>query len=107
MTGRQIPFGMPGHPLAQFLAMIVMAVVLVGAVVMGAFVLMGLLGLFVIGFVVFSIRAWWHRRRSGGGGPIGRGPGSPPGGGIGYIEGEYEVLDRDADAARRRSDPRK
>lgn len=102
MTGRQIPFGMPGHPLAQFLAMIVMAVVLVGAIVMGAFVLMGLLGLFAIGFVVFSIRAWWHRRRSGG-----HGPGSPPSGGIGYIEGEYEVLDADADAARRRSDPRK
>jgi len=107
MNGRQIPFGIPGHPLAQFLAMIVMAVVLVGAVVMGAFVLMGLLGLFAVGFVVFWIRAWWQRRHWGGRGPTDRGPGSPPDGGIGYIEGEYEVVDADTDAARRRPDSRK
>ena len=107
MNGRQIPFGMPGHPLAQFLAMIVMAVVLVGAIVMGAFVLMGLIGLFAIGFVVLSIRGWWLRRRSGRRGSTGQGPKAPPGNGIRYIEGEYEVLDSDADAARRRPDSRK
>jgi hypothetical protein len=104
MTGRQFSFGVSGHPLAQLLAMLVMGVVLVAAVVMGAFVLMVLLGLFVIGYIAFWIRAWWRSRRSGGRGPFGKGPG--PAKGIRYIEGEYEVIEADADAARRRSDTR-
>jgi hypothetical protein len=105
MNGRQIHFGVPGHPVAQFLAMIVMAVVLVGALVMGAFVLVALLGLAVIGYVVFALRAWWRRRTSGGQqqGPSGGGPQPGPAQGGRYIEVEYEVISSDADAERRRS----
>ena len=57
MNGRQFTFGISGRPLAQFLAMIVMGVVLVTAVLMGAFVLLALLGVFVIGYVAFRIRS--------------------------------------------------
>jgi hypothetical protein len=106
MNGRQIPFGIPSHPVAQFLAMIVMGVVLVGALVMGAFVLVALLGLFVIGYIVFAVRAWWRRRTSGGRGPsdgVGGEPQSGPAKGVRYIEGEYEVISADADAERRGS----
>jgi len=73
--------------------MLVFAVVLVGAVILGAFVLAVVLGLAVIAFIGFKVRAWWLRR-----GPPGSGPG--PGGpakGIRYIEGEYEVIDTDAE----------
>ena len=73
--------------------MLVFAVVLVGAVILGAFVLAVVLGLAVIAFIGFKLRAWWLRR-----GPPGSGPG--PGGpakGIRYIEGEYEVIDTDAE----------
>jgi len=67
--------------------------VLVGAVILGAFVLAVVLGLAVLAFIGFKVRAWWLRR-----GPPGSGPG--PGGpakGIRYIEGEYEVIDTDAE----------
>jgi uncharacterized iron-regulated membrane protein len=73
--------------------------------VMGAFVLVALLGLAVIGYVVFAIRAWWRRRASGGQqGPSGGGPQPGPAQGVRYIEAEYEVISADADAERRRSD---
>ena len=74
MNGRQFTFGISGHPLAQFLAMIVMGVVLVGAVIMGAFVLLVLLGVFVIGYVAFRVRAWWRLRKLPPQGPFGSGP---------------------------------
>ena len=94
MNGRSFSFGKPGNPLTR---------VLVGAFIMGAFVLMALLGLTAIAFLVFTVRAWWLRRHPRGRGPNG-GPGPPgPAKGIRYIEGEYEVIDADADAERRRS----
>jgi hypothetical protein len=105
MTGRSFSFGNSGNPLAQGLALVVLAVILVGAVIMGAFVLMALLGMALLGFVGYTLRGWWLRRRAGRGGSFG-GPGGPePGGqtkGIRYIEGEYEVIE-DAEAKRRRS----
>lgn len=109
MSGRSFSFGNSGHPLAQAVSLLVLAVVLVGAVIMGAFVLMALLGLGVLGFLGYKVRGWWLRRRGprGGRGPDGQDPG--PGGpakGIRYIEGEYEVIDADADAERRRSGKR-
>jgi hypothetical protein len=106
MNGRQFTFGTSGRPLAQFLAMIVMGVVLVTAVLMGAFVLLTLLGVFVIGYVAFTIRTWWRMRRLRGRGPVGSGPEPGPAKGIRYIDGEYEVIEADADAPRRDSGPR-
>ena len=109
MNGRYIPFGNPRNPLAQALSLVVLAVVLVGAVIMGAFVLMAVLGFAVIALCGFSLRSWWLRRQARGrGGPNdGAGSGPRPGKGIRYIEGEYEVIDRDADAERRRSTERR
>jgi hypothetical protein len=105
MTSRSFSFGNSGNPLVQVLSLLVFGVVLVGAVIMGAFVLAALVGLAVIAFVVLKVRAWWLRRRSGGRGPTGGGPGRPAKG-IRYIEGEYEVIDADSDAERRRSGKR-
>jgi hypothetical protein len=103
MTGSsQSAFHLSGHPVGQLLAMLVMGVVLVGAVIMGAFVVVGLAALFAIGYAVFWVRAWWRWRRLRGGPPSG-GPEPRPAKGIRYLEGEYEVVEADADAARRRS----
>ena len=96
----------PRNPLAQALSLLVLAVVLVGAVIMGAFVLLAFLGLAVIAFLGFKVRAWWLRRRGGSPGDGGAGPGRPAKG-IRYIEGEYEVIDADAEAERRRSSERR
>jgi hypothetical protein len=107
MNGRSFSFGNSGNPLVQALGLLVFALVLVGAVVMGAFVLMAILGLAVIAFVGFKVRAWWLRRRRPGGGPGGDGSGpGRPAKGIRYIEAEYEVIDSDA-AERRRRDQRR
>ena len=101
MHGRQLGFNASGNPLAQILSVLALGAVVVGAVIMGAFMLLAFLGVAVIGFVVFVVRGWWLRRKMRGRGPDGGGPGRPAKG-IRYIEGEYEVLDADADSARRR-----
>ena len=106
MNGRYFSLGKsraPGNPFAQALSLLVFAVMLVGAVFMGAIVLAALIGLAVIGFVVFKVRAWWLGRTPRGGGPNGGGGPGRPAKRIRYIEGEYEVIDADADASRRRS----
>lgn len=102
MNGRSFSFGNSGNPLVQVLSLVVFAVVLVGAVILGAFVLAAILGLAVIAFIGFKLRAWWLRRGPPGGGS---GPGRPAKG-VRYIEGEYEVIDSD-DAERRRSGERR
>ena len=94
------------NPLAQALSLLVFAVVLVGAIIMGAFVLVLVLGLAVIAFLSFKVRAWWLRRQGGGPGDGGAGPGRPAKG-IRYIEGEYEVIDADGEAERRGSSERR
>ncbi|HEY3515894.1 MAG TPA: hypothetical protein VGL98_02520 [Gammaproteobacteria bacterium] len=108
MNGRYLPFGNSRSPLAQALSLVGLAVVLVGAVIMGVFVLMAVLGFAVIAVLGFSLRNWWLRRQARGRGPTdgGSGPGGPARG-IRYIEGEFEVIDADADAERRRSDERR
>ena len=102
MNGRPFSFGSSGNPLVQILSLLVFGVVIVGAVIMGAFVLLAFLGVAAIGFIVFAIRGWWLRRKLRGRGPEDGGPGRPAKGGR-YIEGEYKVIDADADAERRRS----
>lgn len=104
MNGRFLSFGgNSSNPLAQALSVLVFAVILAGAVIMGMFVLAALVGLAVIAFAAFKLRAWWLRRGPRGGGS-GGGPGRPAKG-IRYIEGEYEVVD--ADAERRRAADRR
>jgi hypothetical protein len=99
MNGRYLPFGTSGNPLAQILSLVVFGVLLVGALIMGAFVLLALLGVAFIGFLAFSIRVWWLRRKHGGRGPSGPSGGGPggPAKGMRYIEGEYEIVNSDAD----------
>jgi hypothetical protein len=99
MNGRYFSFGNPGNPLVQALSLIVFAMILVGAVIMGAVMLAIIVGLAIIGFFALKLRFWWLRRRSRGSGP-GAGPGRPAEE-IRYIEGEYEVIDTDAEAERR------
>ena len=116
MNGRQFTFGASGNPLVQILSLVVFALVVVGAVIMGTFVLLTFLGLATIGFVVFTIRVWWLRRKLKGSGRLHDGPPGPasaggwpnggaqqpgPGHTARLIEGEYEVVDTDADADRR------
>jgi hypothetical protein len=105
MSGRSFSFGNSGHPLVQALSLLVLAVILVGALIMGAFVLMALLGLGVLAFIGYKLRGWWLRRRGRGPNSPGSGPG--PAKGIRYIEGEYEVIDTDSEAERRRSGERR
>jgi hypothetical protein len=100
MNSRSFSFGRPGNPLVQVLSLLAFGVVLVGAFIMGAVVLAAIVGLAVIAFIVLKLRAWWLRGRSSG--PSG-GPGPGPAKGIRYIEGEYEVIDAESDAERRRS----
>ena len=107
MNGRYFAFGNSRNPLAQALSLAVLAVLLVGAVIMGAFVLMAVSGFAAIALLGFTLRNWWLRRQARGRGPNDGGgcvPGPPNG--IRYIEGEYEVIDADADTERRRSGER-
>jgi hypothetical protein len=104
MSGRL--FSISGHPVGQFLAMIVMCVVLVCAVFIGAFSFLFFLGLLVIGYSAFWLRACWRWRTGRNRGPSDSGSATGPAKGIGVIEGEYEVVEADADAARRGSGTR-
>jgi hypothetical protein len=96
MNGRHLFFGNLGHPLAQIVSLVVLGVVFALAVVMGAFVLMAILGFAVIGFLVFSIRGWWLRRKLRG---RTRGQSART---VHYIEAEYEVVDPDDEHRRLR-----
>ncbi len=103
MTGRLSSFSISGHPVGQVLAMIVMGIVLLGALFMGAIVFLLLLGIFVVGYSAFWLRAWWHWRTSRGRAPSDSASAAGPVQSVGYIDGEYEIVEADADAARRGS----
>ena len=100
MTGRLSSFSISGHFIGQLLAIIVMGIVLVGAVFIGAFAFLFLLGLFVIGYSTFWVRAWWRWRMLRGRVPSDGASAAGAVKSVGYIEGEYEVVEADADAAR-------
>ena len=87
--------------------MIVMGVVLVGAVFMGAVRARWFCSGCSSSVTSRSrIRAWWRWRKLRRRGPFGGGPEPGPAKGIAIIEGEYEVVEADADAARRDSGTR-
>src|SRR5690348_15399227 len=99
MDGRFLPFGNSTHrpnPLVQALGVVLVAAAPVGAVLLGTLVVLAVVGLAAIAFLGFKVRAWWRRRGPPGGGS---GPGRPAKG-VGYIEGEYEVIDSDTERRR-------
>jgi hypothetical protein len=106
MDGRN-SFGNAGNPLVQALSLLVFALILVGAVIMGAVVLAALIGVAIVAFFALKVRGWWLRRRGrGGGGKGGPGAGSGRTETVRYIEGEYEVIESDAEVERQRSGDR-
>jgi uncharacterized iron-regulated membrane protein len=103
MKGRVFSFGSSGNPLVQILSLLVFGALLALALIMGAVVIAVLIGLAVIAGIVLSVRAWWFRRKFGGGPPFDGGSEPPRPADTRLIEGEYEVVDEsDAEAARRR-----
>lgn len=90
------------NPVARSLALAVLGVALVGAAIMGAVVFAALLGLFLVGYLISLVHAWWRlfrlRRRAA---FVDQTPPAPAG--AEYIDGEYEVVEAAADAARRGS----
>ena len=108
MDGRNFSFGNAGNPLVQALSLLVFALILVGAVIMGAVVLAAFVGLAIVGFFALKVRGWWLGRRARAQGVNG-GPGAGSGQAktVRYIEAEYEVIETDADAERRRSSDRR
>lgn len=76
--------------LAQIVGLLGAVALLIGAFFIGAMVLAVIVGLAVIGAIVFRLRLWWLRRQMAGGG--GRGGDA---GGHRVIEGEYRHSRRD------------
>lgn len=87
MQHRVYRFRAPEHPVLQFLAVVMTAVVAIGAIFLGAIVLTFLIGLAVIAGLVLYIRLWWLRRRQGPRGPAA--PGRP----TEIVEVEYTVVE--------------
>jgi len=95
------------NPILQSLALALLGVALVAALIMGAVVFAVLLGIFAVGYLVSLVYAWWRLRR------IRRRVASVDAafsveargaeGKSGYIEGEFEVVEVTAEAARRGS----
>lgn len=53
----------PRNPIARSLALAVLSLALVAAVVMGAVVFAALLGVFVVGYAISFVHAWWRLAR--------------------------------------------
>ena len=90
------------NPIARSLALAVLGVAFVAAAIMGAVVFAVLLGLFLVGYLVSLVHAWWRlyrlRRRA-----AFVDESRPVPGKADYIEGEYEVVEATANVARRGS----
>lgn len=63
MTPRLAAEVPPRNPVARSLALAVLSLALVIAVVMGAVVFAALLGVFVVGYLVSFVHAWWRLAR--------------------------------------------
>lgn len=90
----------PRNPIARSLALAVLSLALVTAVIMGAVVFAALLGVFVIGYAVSFVHAWWRlarlRRRAAyidEPQPVAPSPE--------IVEADFEVVEVVGDAARR------
>jgi hypothetical protein len=86
--------------------MIILGVVLIGFVVVGAFALVVLLGLFAVGYAEVWVRARWRWLKLLGGKPLNSVPEARSDKSARYFEGEYEVVEAEADARRRNSGTR-
>jgi hypothetical protein len=105
MNGRPFSIGASSNPLVQILSLVVFAVIVVGAVIMGAFVLLAFVGFAAVAVLVFAVRGWWLKRKlRNSSSPFGDEPSSVKN--VGYIEGEYKVIDSDAKRRRSNEDPR-
>jgi hypothetical protein len=51
------------NPIAQSLALAVLGVALLGALVIGAVVFAVLFGIFIVGYLIALVHAWWRLRR--------------------------------------------
>ena len=89
----------PGrNPIAQSLALAVLGVALATALVLGAVVFAVLFGVFIVGYLVSLADAWWRLRRIRRRAVYVDRPEA-----VSFIEGELEVVEVTADAARRGS----
>jgi hypothetical protein len=92
------------HPILQSLALALLGVALVGALIMGTLVFAVLLGIFAVGYLLSLAYAWWRlfrlQRRAAYVDPP-RAQGDPAK--AECLEGEYDVVEATADAARRGS----
>jgi hypothetical protein len=86
------------NPIAQSLALAVLGVALVGALVLGAVVFAVLFGVFVVGYLVALTHAWWRLRRIRRRAAYVDRP-EP----AASIDGDFEVVEVTAEAARRGS----
>jgi hypothetical protein len=90
------------NPIARSLALAVLGIALAAAAVMGIVVFAVLLGLFIVGYLISLVHAWWRlariRRRAA---FVDQSPPVPAK--ADYIEGELEVVEATADVAQRGS----
>jgi hypothetical protein len=95
------------NPIARSLALAVLGVALVVAMIMGALVFAALAGIFLVGYLMSLLYAWWRlfriRRRAALVDSSFADEAAPPPAKTDYLEGEYEVVEATADAARRGS----
>ena len=84
------------HPIAQFLALAVLSVALAGTFFVGAAVFIMLFAIFVIGYLVSLAHAYWRLGRIRDRAVYVDHPEQ-----VGFIDGEFEVIEAIADAAPR------
>jgi hypothetical protein len=86
------------NPIAQSLALAVLGVALVGALVLGAVIFAVLFGVFIVGYLVALTHAWLRLRRIRRRAAYVDRPAPAA-----YINGDFEVVEVTAEAARRGS----
>ena len=76
------------NPFIQLLGLIAGFVFFIAAVLLGGIVLAAIIGMLLIGALVFYIRVWWITRKIRSGQQPGSGQGQAS-----YVEAEYRVVD--------------